>query len=222
MSSPFSRTFPSRPDLAQQSKQAKELLERFAEGDVESRARVRAALPDKPRITLADAQFVIAREYGFVNWAALKRHIESVVEPVRSPIELVHEAFHRRDASAVRRLLREPPIVARADRRPVFSFNSPAIVTSPRTPRWWRCCSRPAPIPIGVATGGRGVPRALLRDGRGGRATARRGRRARRVRRRASRSPRPARAADRRRSRVRASSAAAMGRRRSTSRRRAR
>ena len=37
MSSPFSRTLPARPDLAQQGKQAKELLERFAEGDAESR-----------------------------------------------------------------------------------------------------------------------------------------------------------------------------------------
>ncbi len=42
----------------------------------EASARVRAVLPDKPRITLADAQFVLAREYGFANWSTLKRHIE--------------------------------------------------------------------------------------------------------------------------------------------------
>ena len=128
MSSPFSRTLPSRPDLAQQGKQAKELLELFTAGDTEARARVRATLPDKPHIALADAQFVLAREYGFVNWVALKRHIESVVDSTRSPVELAHDAFSRRDASAVRRLLAShPELRARLD-EPVFAFDSPAIV----------------------------------------------------------------------------------------------
>src|SRR3954469_24690728 len=128
MSSPFSRTLPSRPDLAQQSKQAKELHERFTEGDAEARARVRALLPDKSQIALADAQFVLAREYGFVNWAALKRHIAAVGETVRSPMELVHEAFARRDAGLLRRALAgSPELRARID-DPVMSFDSPAIV----------------------------------------------------------------------------------------------
>ena len=61
MSSPFSRSLPPRPDLAQQKSQAKELLESFNAGVAESRARVRAVLPDKAHITLADAQFVLAR-----------------------------------------------------------------------------------------------------------------------------------------------------------------
>ena len=127
MSSSFNRVLPSRPDLAQQGKQAKELLQRFAAGDPESRARVRAALPDKRQITLADAQFVLAREYGFLNWTALKRHIESVVE-TRAPLELVHHAFRRGDASAVRRVLAShPELRARID-EPAFPFDSPAIV----------------------------------------------------------------------------------------------
>src|SRR5215210_2100460 len=128
MSSPFSRVLPSRPDLAQQGKQAKELLERFTEGHAESRARVRAVLPDKRQITLADAQFVIAREYGFVDWAALKRHIEAQVEEKRSPIELAHHAFQRRDAAAVRRLLTSHAQLRAHLDEPVFSFDSPAIV----------------------------------------------------------------------------------------------
>jgi ankyrin repeat protein len=129
MSSPYSRTLPPRPDLAQQSKQAKELLERFTDGETEARARVRAALPDKKQIALADAQFVIAREYGFVNWAALKRHIESVGEPARSPIERVHHAFDTRDAGALRRVLtKHAELRARID-DPLFAFDSPAIVS---------------------------------------------------------------------------------------------
>ena len=128
MSSPFSRTLPSRPNLAQQSKQAKELLERFSEGDADARARIRALLPDKPHIALADAQFVLAREYGFVNWAALKRHIESVVEAAKSPLELAHEAFARRDAGLLRRALSSSPELRARINDPVMAFDSPPIV----------------------------------------------------------------------------------------------
>ena len=128
MSSPFSRLLPSRPDLEQQRNQAKELLKRFAAGDVESRARVRAALPDKRQITLADAQFVVAREYGFVNWVALKRHIESFADASRSPEDLAHDAFRRCDASAVRELLANHPELRARINEPAFDFNSPAIV----------------------------------------------------------------------------------------------
>jgi hypothetical protein len=129
MSSPFSRVLPSRPDLEQQQKQAKELLAQFAEGEVEARARVRAALPDKRQIVLADAQFVVAREYGFVSWAALKRHIESLADAGRSPEQLVHDAFSRRDAGAVRRVLASNAAFRARIDDPVFSFNSPAIVS---------------------------------------------------------------------------------------------
>jgi ankyrin repeat protein len=128
MSSPFSRVLPSRPDLAQQRQQAKELLKRFAAGDAESRARIRAALPDKRQITLADAQFVLAREYGFVDWAALKRHIESLVQATPSPDELARRAFARHDASAVRRLLAGHAALRARINEPVFAFDSPAIV----------------------------------------------------------------------------------------------
>ena len=128
MSSPFSRTLPPRPDLAQQSTQAKELLERFIEGETEARARVRAALPDKQQIALADAQFVIAREYGFVNWAALKRHIESLAEPTRSPVEQIHDAFGRRDAGALRKVLSNHPQIRARLNDPLFAFDSPPIV----------------------------------------------------------------------------------------------
>ena len=47
-------------------------MESFAAGNAESRERVRAELPDKANIALADTQFVIAREYGFESWSALK------------------------------------------------------------------------------------------------------------------------------------------------------
>jgi ankyrin repeat protein len=132
VSTPFSRSLPPHPDLAQQKRQSKELLRAFAAGDIEARARVRAVLPDKEHIVLADAQFVLAREYGFANWSALRQHIDERVESSRTPLERVHEAFRRRDANALRRLFeRYPELRARID-EPVFPFDSPAIVAFAR------------------------------------------------------------------------------------------
>lgn len=128
MSSPFARSLPSRPDLAQQKKLAKELLQSFASGDAEARARVRSVLPDKAQIALADAQLVIAREYGFNNWAALKQHIEARAEDKRSPEERMHDAFTSHDAKAVRILFEKHPGLRQRINEPVFSFDSPAIV----------------------------------------------------------------------------------------------
>ena len=127
MSSPFSRSLPDHPDLAQQKRQAKELLKAFTAGEAEAGARVRAVLPDKQRITLADAQLVLAREYGFASWAALKRHVDA--QPAESnPIQEVQDAFHRGDAGAVRRLVRQHPTLRALINEPVLSFDSPAIV----------------------------------------------------------------------------------------------
>jgi ankyrin repeat protein len=128
MSSPFSRSLPASPDLAQQKKQAKELLQSFTAGDADSRARVRALLPDKPRITLADAQFVLAREYGFVSWAELRRHIDERAAPKQSIEEQMRAAFHQHDAAAVRRLFERHPELRARINAPVFGFDSPAIV----------------------------------------------------------------------------------------------
>jgi ankyrin repeat protein len=128
MSSPFGRSLPSRPDLAQQKKLAKELLESFGSGNAEALARVRSELPDKKKIALADAQFVLAREYGFENWAALKQHIEARVDDRRSPEERMHDAFYRHDANAVRTLFEKYPALRARINEPLFAFDSPAIV----------------------------------------------------------------------------------------------
>jgi ankyrin repeat protein len=134
MSSPFARSLPSRADLAQQKKQAKELLQSFQSGDTEARARVRAVLPDKKKIALADAQLVLAREYGFTNWAALKNHIESRTEPTTSPEERMHKAFSRHDANAVRALFESHPELRKRINEPLFAFDSPAIVAFAKDP----------------------------------------------------------------------------------------
>ena len=128
MSSPFSRTLPPHPDLDQQKTQAKELLTSFTAGDVDALARVRTVLPDKRRIALADAHFVLAREYGFDNWAALKQHIESTGASTMSPLQRMHDAFSRCDTKLLRLLFeRHAEFRAQID-APLFDFNAPAIV----------------------------------------------------------------------------------------------
>lgn len=58
------RKLPARPNLEFLKNQAKELLP-----ELQRRA---------PASRLADAQHAVAREYGFVTWAALKAHVEAV------------------------------------------------------------------------------------------------------------------------------------------------
>ena len=105
MRPPHSRSLPNHPDFEQQKKQAKELLQSYRAGNPAARARLRDALPDKQIITLADTQFVLAREYGFESWGALREHIEARRDDLRSPQERIHNAFLRSDAGAVRRVL---------------------------------------------------------------------------------------------------------------------
>lgn len=134
MSSSFRRSLPSRPDLEQQKKQAKELLQSFLAGEVEARDRIRAELPNKPHITLTDAQFTLAREYGFASWAALREHIGTRVPDQRSPEERMHEAFARRDPEAIRQLFDDHPRLRGLIDAPLFAFDSPAIVAFARDP----------------------------------------------------------------------------------------
>ena len=130
MSSVFRRTLPARPDLEQQKKLAKELLVAFRRGDADARARVRAELPDKQTIALADAQFVLAREYGFTSWPALREHIETSAVERLAPIDRFKKSVRDGDATTLRRLLRQHEDVRAAINEPIFSFDSPAIVAA--------------------------------------------------------------------------------------------
>ena len=67
----MSRQLPAQPNLEHLKNQAKDLLD-----DLRGR---------NPSAKLADAQHAVAREYGFVNWAALKAHVEAA--PARNPFE---------------------------------------------------------------------------------------------------------------------------------------
>jgi hypothetical protein len=83
----MTRLLPSRPNLEQLRNQAKSLLKGHREAVPEALARVRGNHPRwqdssdavlaSARLTPADTQLVIANEYGFKNWPALKTHVRS-------------------------------------------------------------------------------------------------------------------------------------------------
>jgi hypothetical protein len=70
------RPLPPRPSLEFEHKQAKALLRRLRTGDPDSIERARAHHPaiDVTNLQLADAQLVIARQYGFTSWPRLVRY----------------------------------------------------------------------------------------------------------------------------------------------------
>lgn len=90
MSNPLraTRALPAVPNLEQQKKLARELLNAARAGDPSALARLRQAhprfgsLPDKEwppaSLALSDAQLALAREYGFLSWPKLKAHIEAL------------------------------------------------------------------------------------------------------------------------------------------------
>jgi ankyrin repeat protein len=83
------RELPARPNLEQYKKQAKGLVKACKAGEAESLQRVNAhrgglrTLSEKPvrgtKVSLADAQFTIAREHGFESWPKFAKHIEELI-----------------------------------------------------------------------------------------------------------------------------------------------
>lgn len=104
---------PARPSLEQLQKQAKELLKQYRAGDSGAAERFRAASPrfadtGPDSATLADAQFVLAREYGFASWAKLKHHIDATrafgMEQFERLAKDLAAAYTSGDAMAIREI----------------------------------------------------------------------------------------------------------------------
>ncbi|MEZ4421981.1 MAG: ankyrin repeat domain-containing protein [Gemmatimonadota bacterium] len=123
------RPLPAQPSLEQQKKLAKDLLRAHRAADPDATARIRQHLPDKRDIGLADAQFTLAREYGFADWAALAAHV-AASEALRDGA--LHETFRRAfaagDLSELRALFERHPVARRMIDAPLFSFDAPALV----------------------------------------------------------------------------------------------
>ncbi|MGA3090949.1 MAG: ankyrin repeat domain-containing protein [Terriglobales bacterium] len=94
----MSRQLPPNPSLEQLKKQAKGLLKRQQAADSEALTRIREYHPRWRNLSerqvaallfsLADAQLVIASEYGFSSWAKLQSHVKTL-EAASSTAEAV-------------------------------------------------------------------------------------------------------------------------------------
>jgi ankyrin repeat protein len=71
------KQLPARASIEQLKKQAKDLLAEARAGSAEAEERVKRVLPAF-RGNLADAQLVLAREYGFRSWTELRRRVEAI------------------------------------------------------------------------------------------------------------------------------------------------
>ena len=105
---PPSRAMREKPDIDQLRRQARDLLGSYRaqlpDAIIEVAAHHRTATPDT--FALHDAQFVLARSYGFESWPKLKAAVEGVTT------KRLHEAVKKGDLGAVRVLLaRRPEIV---------------------------------------------------------------------------------------------------------------
>jgi ankyrin repeat protein len=80
---------PDDPNFEQLRKQAK-LVRDTSRADLQSALDlVGAHHPDGPHaVSLAGAQFVVARHYGFPSWAALRRHVTTIERYRRAPDEV--------------------------------------------------------------------------------------------------------------------------------------
>ncbi len=95
------RALPARPSLEFERKQAKKLLAALHDSDPAASARVRAKMKGsahrKPaEFQLSDAQFTIAREYGFTSWPRLVEYFETLA---RHEASGGHAQAHGREAN---------------------------------------------------------------------------------------------------------------------------
>ncbi|MFC0228225.1 DUF1835 domain-containing protein [Serratia aquatilis] len=85
MSKLSARNTDGRINLEQQRKRAKELLRRLKAGSEPEKCALLRRLNPSDSVSLADAQWLIAKELGFSNWPKLKAHVESIDFAARHP-----------------------------------------------------------------------------------------------------------------------------------------
>ena len=121
------RELPARPNLEHLKNQARTLLRQGLATDAEATARFAAVGVTADKAKLADALHVIAREYGFDTWPALKLKIETASE---NPAEALSAAIHANNAAVVREVLARHPSLRSQINEPLpgLSFDAPAMI----------------------------------------------------------------------------------------------
>lgn len=144
------RSLPANPNIDYLRKQARLLLDGQREGDSRALQRLREFVPRlnnasdetiaSDPIKLAEAQFALAREYGYASWSKLKSYVES---PSHSDADTSYEAriqsadfklavqlIDAGNAAGLKRLLASNPLLVK--QREFFSiadyFGSPTLL----------------------------------------------------------------------------------------------
>jgi hypothetical protein len=107
----ISKSLPDRPSLESLRKQAKKLAREIAAGDSAAISRARVQLPniDLP-MTQRNAQFVIAREYGFAGWQDLTAEVSKRLGNEHEwAVAQARRAIHDNDVERLKQLLAEYP-----------------------------------------------------------------------------------------------------------------
>ena len=106
-----SQPLPTSLDLSFDKKQAKALLKACRDGDAAALARMHRHLSRSRQarakaLTLADTQFVVAREHGFESWAKLKAHVDAQ-RSIGGHTERFLATVREQQLKVARRILRE-------------------------------------------------------------------------------------------------------------------
>jgi ankyrin repeat protein len=112
------RDLPAHPNLEQYRKQAKDLLKACKAGEREALRRIQAHHPRDAKLTLAAAQFAIAREHGFDSWPKFAKRIVTVPGgvPATAVWKSAADAVAAGDVPTLERLLREHEQMFRTER----------------------------------------------------------------------------------------------------------
>ncbi|HEY6251949.1 MAG TPA: ankyrin repeat domain-containing protein [Candidatus Angelobacter sp.] len=135
----MSRQLPAKPNLEHLKKQAKELLNHARQGksDVVERFRSLNPAATPASLKLADAQHLIARDYGFATWAKLKAHVAALTRTL-APAEQLSAAVRASDARAVARVLESHPELKTHINEPMNDYGAgmqPLLAAVQRTDR---------------------------------------------------------------------------------------
>jgi hypothetical protein len=151
------RQLPERPNLEQLKRQAKDLLRSARASDLTDLRRFRI-LPafgrrsdadlERLPIALHDAQSVIAREYGFDSWNALRERVEELTFEFSTAVEQFIEAATGGRRERAERLFGLHPGIAGANFHTALLLGDaaavdvrlaaePPLATAPGGPRGW-------------------------------------------------------------------------------------
>lgn len=142
------RSLPTRPDLDQLRRQAKELKDAARAGDPDAVERLRSYLSTGAPATLSAAQRAIAHEYGFSSWPKLKAEVEARTIDLAQRVDAFLRASVGGPEHRAARLLETYPEIAGydfhtavvlgdVDRVREHLANDPGLAVRPIAPAGW-------------------------------------------------------------------------------------